>query len=40
METIRLLKADLNQVLKRTSGEIMRAIKKRPYGLSNMQIGF
>ena len=40
MRTIRLLEADLNQVLKWASREITRAIKKRPDGLSDMQFGF
>ena len=37
MRTIRLLEADLNQVLKWVSREIMSAIEKRPDGLSDMQ---
>ena len=40
MRTIRLMEADLNQVLKWVSREIMRAIEKRPDGLSDMQFGF
>ena len=35
-----LMEVDLNQVLKWASREIMRAIEKRPDGLSNMQFGF
>ena len=40
MRTIRLLEADLNQVLKWASREKMREIEKRPDGLSGMQFGF
>ena len=40
MRTIRLMEADLNQVLKWASREIMREIEKRPDGLSDMQFGF
>ena len=40
MRTICLMKADLNQVLKWACREIMRAIEKRPDGLSDMQLGF
>ena len=40
MRTIRLMEADLNQVLKWASREIMRAIEQRPEGLSDMQFGF
>ena len=40
MRTIRLLEADLNQVLKWASREIMRAIEKRPDGLSDTQFRF
>ena len=38
--TIRLMEVDLNQVLNWASREIMRAIEKRPDGLSDMQFGF
>ena len=40
MRTIQLLEVDLNQVLKWASREIMRAIEKRPEGLSDMQFGY
>ena len=40
MRTIRLMEADLNQVLKWASREIMKEIEKQPDRLSNMQFGF
>ena len=40
MRTICLMEADLNQVLKWASREIMRAIEQRPEGLSDIQFGF
>ena len=39
-EEIRLLEADLHQVLKWASREMMREIEKRTDGLSDMQFGF
>ena len=40
MRTIRLLEVDLNQILKWTSQEMMKAIERSPGGLSDMQFGF
>ena len=40
MRTIRLLEADLNQILKWASREMMREIEKKPDRLSDMQFGF
>ena len=39
MRTIRLLEADLNQILKWASREMMREIEKKPDGLSDTQFG-
>ena len=40
MRTIRLLEADLNQILKWASREMMKAIERRPDRLSDMQFRF
>ena len=40
MRTIRILEADLDQILKWASREMIKEIKRRPDGLSDMQFGF
>ena len=40
VRTIRLLEVDLNQIQKWAIREMMKAIERRPDGLSDMQFGF